>query len=119
LIHILTLLICVLSVEIFFRSNFILILFSLLKVTKKVISILPQESISDHWKEKVIPAYALKMMKYSLQMLLILLSILSLFLVANYLLKDFLTFSLSLIGIIEALGFAFGYLYLKKFAYNE
>ena len=96
-----------------------LILFSLLKVTRKVMDILPQGNISDHWKEKVIPAYALRMMKYSLQMLLILLSILSLFLIANYLLKDFLTFSLSLIGIIEALGFAFGYLYLKKFAYNE
>ena len=119
MIHILTLVVCILSVEIFIRSNFILILVSILKVTQKVTNILLHDNISDHWKEKVIPAYALKMMKYSLQMFLILLSILSLFLIANYLFRDFLTFSLSLMGIIEALGFAFGYLYLKKFFYNE
>lgn len=115
MIHILTLLICVLSVEIFIRSNFIPILFSLLKVTRKVTNILPQRNISDHWKEKVIPAYALRMMKYSLQMLLILLSILSLFLIANYLLKDFLNFALSFMGIIETIGFAIGYLRLRIF----
>lgn len=115
MIHILTLVVCILSVEIFIRSNFILILASLLKITQKVTYIIPRDNISDHWKEKVILAYALKMMKYSFQMLLILLSIFSLFLIANYLLKGFLTLSLSLMGIIEALGFAYGYLYLKKF----
>jgi len=113
--HFLTLLVCVLSVEIFIRSNFTRILVSLLKVTRKVFHILPHNNISDHWKERAIPTYALKMMKYSLQMLLILLSILFLFFIANYCLEGFLNLSLSLTGITEAVVFAFGYVRLRKF----
>ena len=119
MIHIITLIVCILSVEVFIRSNFTLALASLLKVSRRVINILAHKNISDHWKERAIPAYALKMMQYSLRMLLVLLGILFLFFIASYLLKDFLNFSLSFIGIIEAIGFTFGYLYLKKFFSNE
>ena len=114
MIHILLLLICVLSVEVFIRLNFLSILDSILKVTRKVTYVIPQDKISDHWKEKVIPAYALRMMKYSLQILLILLLILSLFFVADYFFNDFLALTLSLIGIVESLVFAFGYVFLRK-----
>ena len=113
--HFLTLLVCVSSVEIFIRSNFTLNLVSLLKVTQKVFHILPHNNISDRWKERAVPTYAIKMMKYSLQMLLVLLSILSLFFIATYCLEDFLNFSLSLTGIIEAVVFAFGYARLRNF----
>ena len=114
MIHFVLLLICVLSVEVFIRFNFLLILDSILKVTKKVIYVIPQNNISDHWKEKIVPAYALRMMKHSLQILLILLLILSLFFVADYFFNDFLALTLSLIGIIESMVFAFGYAYLRK-----
>jgi hypothetical protein len=114
MIHLLLLLICVLSVEIFIRFNFLLTLDSILKVIRKVIYVIPENNISDHWKEKVIPAYALRMMKYSLQILLILLLILSLFFVADYFCNDFLALTLSLIGIIESMVFAFAYIYLRK-----
>ena len=112
--HIVLLLVCVLSVEGFIRFNFLSILDSMLKVIRKVIHIIPQDNISDHWKEKVIPAYALRMMKYSLQILLILLLILSLFFVADYFFNGFLALTLSLFGIIESMVFAFGYAYLRK-----
>ena len=114
MIHILLLLVCILSVEVFIRFNFLSLLDSMLKVTKKATYVIPQNNISDHWKEKAVPAYALRIMKYSLQILLILLVILSLFLIADFFFNDFLAFTLSLIGIIESMVFAFGYVYLRK-----
>ncbi len=87
----------------------------MLEMMRKVSRILPQDNISDHWKEKAFPAYAIKMMKCSLKMFLILLSILFLFFIADYFWKDFLNFSISLIGIIEAVIFALGYISIRKF----
>ena len=112
--HFALLLVCALSVEGFIRFHFLSVLDSMLKVIRKVIHVIPQDNISDHWKEKAIPAYALRMMKYSLQILLILLLILSLFFVADYFFNDFLALTLSFFGIIESMVFAFGYAYLRK-----
>ena len=114
MIHLLLLLVCILSVEVFIRLNFISRIDLILKVTKRVTYVIPNNNISDHWKEKVIPAYALKIMKYSLQILLILLLIISLFFIADYFFNDFLAFTFSWIGIIESMVFAFGYIYLRK-----
>ena len=112
--HLVLLLICILSVEVFIRFNFLSILDSILKVTSKVTYIIPNENISDHWKEKVIPAYALRIMKFSLQILLILLLILSFFFIADYFLNGFLALTLSFFGIMLSIVFAFGYVYLRK-----
>ena len=114
MIHLLLLLVCIVSVEVFIRLNFLSLLDSILKVTKKVIYVISQNNISDHWKEKIVPAYALRIMKYSLQILLILLLILSLFLIADFFFNDFLAFTFSWIGITESMVFAFGYVYLRK-----
>ena len=114
MIHFLTFVVCILSLEIFIRSNFTHILASLLKVTIKVVNVLAQKNISDHWKERAIPAYAFKMMQYSLRMLLILISILSLFFTSNYWFEGFINFSVSLMGIAETVVFAFGYVLLRK-----
>ena len=114
MIHILLLLVCIVSVEVFIRLNFLSLLDSILKVTKKVIYVISQNNISDHWKEKVVPAYALRIMKYSLHILMILLLILSFFIVVDLLFNDFLALTLSLIGIIESIVFAFGYVYVRK-----
>ena len=112
--HILLILVCISSVEVFIRLNFLSYLDLILKVTKRVTNIIPQDKISDHWKEKVIPAYALRIMKYSLRILLILLLIMSLFFIVDFFYTDFLAFTFSLIGIIESMVFAFGYVYLRK-----
>ena len=114
MIHFILILVCVLSVEVFIRFNFLLILNSIPKVAKKVTYVIPKSNISDHWKEKIIPAYALIIMKYSLQMLLILLLIMSLFFIADLFYNDFLAFTLSLIGTMESMVIAFGYVYLRK-----
>ena len=114
MIHLLLLVICILSVEFFVRLNFLSYLDSILKVTKRVSYVIPKNNISDHWKEKVIPAYALRIMKYSLKILLILSLIMSLFFIANIFYDNFLTFTFSFIGIIESMVFAFGYVFLRK-----
>ena len=112
--HLVLLLVCILSVEVFIQFNFLSAIDAIAKVTKKVAYIIPNQNISDHWKEKVVPAYALKIMKFSLQILLILFLILSFFIFADYLLKGFLAFTLSFIVIMESMVFAFGYAYLRK-----
>ncbi len=114
MIHLLLSLVCLLSVEVFIRLNFLSYLDSFLRVTKRVTYVIPNNNISDHWKEKIIPVYALRIMKYSLQILLILLFIMTLFLIADYFFNDFLVFTFSLIGIVESMVFAFGYVYLRK-----
>jgi len=114
MIHLFLSLVCILSVEVFIRLNFLTHLDSIIKVTKRVTFIIPKSNISDHWKEKVIPAYALRIMKSSLQILLILSLIMTLFFIADYFFNDFLVFTFSLIGIIESMIFAFGYIYLRK-----
>ena len=112
--HFLILLVCILSIEIFIRLKFLYLLDSLCKVAIKVTRVIPTGNISDHWKERVIPAYALRIMKCSIQMLSILLLIFSLFFIVDYFKSDFLKFSLSLLGIIDSVIFAFGYIYLRK-----
>lgn len=112
--HFLIFIVCILSVELFIRLNFLSHLNSMLKVTKKVTYVISQNKISDHWKEKVIPAYALKIMKYSLQILLILLLIISLFFIIDLLQSNFLAFTFSLIGIAESMVFAFGYVFIRR-----
>ena len=113
MIHFLLSLVCILSVEVFIRLNFSSHLNSILKVTKRVTYVITKNNISDHWKEKVIPAYALRIMKYSLKILLILLLIMSLFFIADFFYNSFLAFTFSLIGIIESMILAFGYVYLR------
>tara|TARA_Y100000385_G_scaffold284416_1_gene342382 strand:- start:712 stop:1068 length:357 start_codon:yes stop_codon:yes gene_type:complete len=112
--HLALLMVCILSVEFFIRLNFLLVLDSLLKVIRKVIYVIFQDNISDHWKEKVIPIYALRIMKYSLQILSILLLIIIVFAVGSYFFKDLIGLTLSIIGIMESMVFAFGYVYTRK-----
>ena len=112
--HLTLLMVCILSVEVFIRFNFLIVLDSLLKVIRKVVYIIFQDNISDHWKEKVIPTYALRIMKYSLQILLILLVIIIVFATASYFFNDLIRLTLSIIGIMESMIFAFGYAYIRK-----
>ena len=112
--HLALLIVCILSVEVFIRFNFLIVLDSLLKVIRKVVYIIFQDNISDHWKEKVIPIYALRIMKYSLQILLILFLIIIVFAIASYFFNDLTGLTLSIIGIMESMIFAFGYAYTRK-----
>ena len=106
--------ICCLSIEIIIRSNYIYLLSSITKISKKAIKVISNKIISDHWKEYIIPKYSIQLMKYSLQMLLIFCLIILIFLIVDYFLSGFIQYTISLNGIIESLLFAFGYAYFRK-----
>ena len=116
--HLILLFICFLSVEIFVRSNYISLINSLVKVSKKAINIISNKKISDHWKEYIIPKYSIQMMKVSLQMLLILLLIIFIFVLVDNFLSGFLEFTFSLNGIIESILLAFSYAYMRKLIFK-
>ena len=112
--HLILLFICFLSVEIFIRSTYILLINSTINVSKKAISTILNKNISDHWKENIIPKYSLQMMKYSMQMLLILFLIIFIFVIADNFFSGFLAFTFSWNGIIESILLAFSYAYIRK-----
>ena len=116
--HLILLMICLLSVEIFIISNYLTLIKSLTKVCNKAISIILNKNISDQWKENIIPKYSLQMMKYSMQMLLIICVIIFIFVVADNLFSGFLAFTFSWNGIIESILFAFSYAYIRKLIFR-
>ena len=116
--HIVLFSVCLLSVEIFLRSNYITLINSTINVSKKAIFIILNKNISDHWKEFILPKYSLQMMKYSMQMLLILFLIIFIFVIADKLFSGFLAFTLSWNGIIESILLAFSYAYMRKLIFR-
>lgn len=114
MIHILLLIICVFSVEFFIRLKFLTIIDSMIKITKKVINVISSKYISEHWKEKIIPVYALRIMNYSIQLLFIFLITLSPIIIIDFFFNDLLVFIFSFIGIFESLFFSFGYIYIRQ-----
>ncbi len=112
--HIILLLLCLLSVEIFIIFNYIYLIKLTVNVSKKAVLIILNKNISDHWKENIIPKYSLQMTKYSLQMLLILFLIIFIFLIADNLFSGFIAFILSWKGIIESILITFSYAYIRK-----
>ena len=117
--HFSLLIVCAISVEIFLRSSFVDRFISISTLIKKVIHIIPNNKISDHWKEIVIPKYAFKMMSSSLKILLILIFIILLFVLTDIVISDFLVFTLSLLGIIESIIFALIYFKIRTIIFHE
>ena len=117
--HLILLIICLLFIEIFIRSNYISLINSIINVSKKAIYIISNKNISDHWKEDIIPKYSFQMMKYSTQMLIIIFLIISIFVIANKFFGGFLAFTFSWNGIIESILIAFSYAYIRKLILNE
>lgn len=116
--HFILFVLCVFSVELFIRSNYILLISSTIKVCSRAVQIISNNNISDHWKENIIPKYSLLLMKNSMKMLLILFLITSLFFIAEQFLNDFLSYALTFIGIIESILFAYSYFYFRKLILN-
>jgi len=112
--YLILLLIIIISTEILIIFNYSSLINSVIRLTRKAIKIISNKHISDHWKEKIIPEYALRMMRKSLSMLLIFLIVIVLFFITSTFLYEFLEFIFSYKGIIASTIFACGYFYLKK-----
>ena len=116
--HLILFISCLFSVEILIRSKYISLVNLTIKVSKKAINTISNKNISDHWKEYIIPKYSLQMMKYSMQMLLILFLIIFIFVISDNLFSGFLSFTLSWSGIIESILLAFSYAYIRKLIFK-
>lgn len=112
--HFILLLGCILSIELFLRLNFLSHLNVMLVVTKKIVYIVPSKKISDHWKEKIIPIYAFKIIRASAQILFISICVALFFLANDAFFNDFLKFATSIIGIIESSLFLICYFFFRK-----
>tara|TARA_B100001989_G_C24532523_1_gene462446 strand:+ start:116 stop:400 length:285 start_codon:yes stop_codon:yes gene_type:complete len=85
-----------------------------LKIIKKVSKVLPSSKISDHWKECIVPTYAMMLMKNSLMILAILLGIILVFLVFYFISPSLYTLAISIIGILESIAIIIIYNQIKK-----
>ena len=118
MLHVVLFFACILSIEILIRLGFKNHLSSLLKYSKKVVSIIPNKFISDHWKEQAVPLYAFEIMKCSLKILLILMSIITIFILLDFAVKGLLMYTFSIIGIVESIVLAFAYIYIRKYIFK-
>ena len=118
MLHALLFLGCVISIEIFLNLNFLNHLNKIISITRKVLLVMSNKEISDHWKERVTPTYALQLMKYSLTILLILLMIIAVFLGISLLESNFIVYILSFAGILESIVFVFLYLKIRSFLFK-
>jgi hypothetical protein len=114
IIHIVLAICCLISVELIVKSNFKIILSSLIVISKKVLIVLTSEKISDCWKEKIIPYYAISMFKYSIKLFFIICIIVSIFFLPSFLISDFIFFSISLLGIIESIIICIAYMKIRN-----
>lgn len=117
--HLCIIVVTTISFEILIRFNLILKFNSIINLINKSANTIFSKNISDNWKEKVIPAYSLKIMKLSLQIIFVLILIACIFYVVNILNVGFFSYLFSIIGVIESILIAFGYLYLRQAIINE
>ena len=110
---------CVLSIELFLRLKFMSYVNSVFKNTNKVFRLIISSNISDHWKEKMVPTYAFILLKNSLSILGILFLIILVLSALIALSGKFLTFILSITGVVTSIIISFIYLKLRVIFLNE
>ena len=112
--HFILLALCFLAVEILIRSNCLALISSIIKLSRKSIFIILNKNISDHWKENILPAYSLKMIKASIQMLLMFILISGIFYTIGNFFSGFFAFVFSLNGFIESTLFIYSFIFFRK-----
>ncbi len=112
------LILCLISFEFLHFIKFFDRLNTTLFLTKKVLKILSSVRISDHWKEKIILNYACSLMSLSIQMLLVMISIISVFFIVNIFISDLVLIALSPPGMAFSLFSIIGYSLFRKATKN-
>ena len=112
--YILLFFLILISIELLIKFNYLNYVKTLIILTKKATSLIINKKISDHWKEKIIPIYSYKMMKYSFLMLIIIFLIILLFFITVNYFDYFLEFIFSFKGILGSILISFSYLYFRN-----
>ena len=76
-VHLTAMVICICGVELLSRAPLYETIVALLQYAKKSSHVIASRKISDHWKEKVLPTYSLRVAQNSLKLLFIFLVIFS------------------------------------------
>ena len=81
--------------------------------------VISSAKISDHWKEKMVPVYALFILRSALFILIILVLIISALYFVTLQSREFLAFIFSINGILTSVLVPFSYLKIKTYLYEQ
>jgi len=110
---------CLIGIELFYRLQFISNVIAISNCLKKVLRIIPSSSISDHWKEKIVPKYSLIILKKSLFLLAILLLIILVFSAFILFSNNYIGLVLSIEGGVISIVISYTYSKLRLILNNE
>ena len=117
--HLILFFLCIFSLEVIKKLNFLNLIYESIEISKKVFKVLKSSAISDHWKEKIIPRYAYLLMTYSLKNISVLLIIIISFFIFIFLFEGFGIFLFSFLGITESIIFFVLYSKFKEVFINQ
>jgi hypothetical protein len=104
----------VVAIELFVRIDALVFVHKMYEKLSNFAKLMSSKNISDHWKERVIPSYALIIIINALKFLGVLLLIMALFIGLALLFDGFFQFSISVVGIVEMLIFSPLYLKIRQ-----
>ena len=111
--HLILAVFVVVTIELFVRMDAFGFVQKMVEKFSSFVKLMLSNSISDHWKEKVIPKYALIIIINALKFLGVLLLIVGMFSGLGWIFDGFFKFSISVVGIIEMLIFSLFYLKIR------
>ena len=106
-------LLLIIVIEIILNFKFFYKLNLITKLLNKAIKIITNKKISDHWKEKIIPKYSIKIFRISFLIILLFSLILFIFYIASLIFEDFYLAIYSFEGILLSILFSFFYSLIK------
>lgn len=104
---------CIFSIELFVRINALVFVHKMYEKFSSFAKLMSAKHISDHWKEVVIPVYALIIIINALKFLGVLLLIVGMFTGLVLFFTGFFQFAISLSGMLEMLVFSLIYLKIR------
>ena len=105
---------CVVAIELFLGVDALNFLHKMYKKFSSFANLMSTKYVSDHWKERVVPIYALIIIINALKFLGVLLSIVALFICLVLFSPDFFNFTTSAFGIMGMLLFSFMYFKVRN-----
>ena len=111
--HLILAVFVVVTIELFVRMDALGFVQKMVEKFSSFAKLMLSNSVSDHWKEKVIPKYALIIIINALKFLGVLLLIAGMFSGLGWIFDGFFKFSISVVGIVEMLIFSLFYLKIR------
>ncbi len=111
--HIILAIFIIVAIELFVRIDALVFVHKMVEKFSSFAELMSSNSVSDHWKEKVIPAYALIIIINALKFLSVLLLTAGLFTGLGWLFNGFFQFSISIVGMVEMLVFSVIYIKIR------